>query len=367
MEKQSYISSRQIIVLLIMTRLPFSTAYYVALNAGKSIQDILYAVPVNFILNFIIAIPILMLLKKYPGKDIIELASNIIGKAAGIIVAVFYMFCFILLAVYMHATFQDFFVNAIIPESTYYDIAIPLLVVAFYGAVKGIEAIARFGSIVIIAYLIILSIIAISLIPHIDFNNLLPVFYNGPQYFWGAVLNGFNSNIQIVFLIFCAPFLKSGTKTGKLYAKWNVFAMLLFLGLEFLTVAVMGPFVAIQNYPLSTLAMQSRVGVFERIDAIDMISWILNIVLMVTFYVYFAAGCLMKVGLNKHKKLITFLIVAIIFAATDYASNFFVGVHTVTLNPYISVLTLTAMILVPFLILIADMIKRRVAGNEKAG
>ena len=53
MEKQSQISARQLIVLMIMLRLPFSTAYYIALNAGQSIQDILFAVPVNFVLNFI--------------------------------------------------------------------------------------------------------------------------------------------------------------------------------------------------------------------------------------------------------------------------------------------------------------------------
>jgi hypothetical protein len=143
--------------------------------------------------------------------------------------------------------------------------------------------------------------------------------------------------------------------------------MLLFFGLEFMTVAVMGPFGAIQNYPLSTLAMQSRVGVFERIDSIDMISWIMNAVLMITFYVYFAVGCLLKVGLNKHRKLIAFLTVSVVFAASKFISALFISLHAVAINPFVTALTLTAMILVPFLILIADLIKRRAAGNEKTG
>jgi spore germination protein (amino acid permease) len=366
MEKQSYISSRQLIVLLIMTKLTFSMSYYVSLSAGRSIQDVLLAVPVNFILNYIVAIPILILLKRHPGKDLVELAHNILGRAAGIFIAVFYMLCFVFLAIYLLATFHNYYVNFILPESMYYAIAIPLLIVAFYGAVKGIETIARFGSIVIILYLIIVAVIGLSLIPQINFDFLFPMLYNGPKVFLGAVLSGVNSNLQIVFLAFCAPFLKLGTKLGKIYTKWNVIAMLLFLMLEFLTVTVMGPFAAKQNFPLPELALLSQVGVFERLDAVDMISWILNTVLSVTFYVYIATVCLLKTGLNKHRKIITFLIVTVVFAVAYFVTPFFTVLHIITINPLMTVGTLTAIILLPFTILLADLIKGRVASNEKA-
>lgn len=365
MEKQSTISTWQLIVLLIMTRLPFSTAYYVSLSAGRSIQDVLFAVPVNFVLNFIVAIPILILLKRHPGKDLIECADIICGKAAGIIIAIFYMLCFVALSIYIKTIFQEFFVNNVIPEFSYYAIAIPLLIVAFYGAVKGIETIARFSGIVILFYLIILTIITISLVPSINYGYLFPAFYTGPKIFMNAVINGINSNIQIVLLAFCAPFLKAGTKLGKLYTKWNMLAMLLFFGLEFLSIVVLGPFAAKQYFPLIILSMQSRVGVFERIDAFDMISWILNTILMVTFFVYLATNCMLKAGLNKHRKLVAFLIVAVIFGLTQYLPQYFIALHGITLSPYVTVITLTAIILVPILILVTDLIKGRVASNEK--
>ena len=366
MEKQSQISARQLIVLMIMLRLPFSTAYYIALNAGQSIQDILFAVPVNFVLNFIVAIPVLILLKKHPGKDPVELANDVFGKAGGIVTGTFYMFCFILLAIYMMGNFQDFYVNAIIPESSYLAIALPMLFVALYGAVKGIEAIARFGSIVIMIYLIILSIITLSLLPRINFSYLFPAFYNGPGVFLNAVLSGYNQNFQIVFLLFCAPFLKSGTGTGKLFSKWNIISSLLYLALEFLTVTVMGPFAGRQKFPLSTLAMQSRLGVFERIETVDMISWILNAILIITVFIHFAVSCLLKMGLNKYRKPIAFLVAAAVFVTSMYVTNCFLPLHAFTLSPVTTLVTTVAVIFLPFLILMTDLIKRRVAGNEKA-
>ena len=94
------------------------------------------------------------------------------------------------------------------------------------------------------------------MIPLLNFNYLTPMLYDGPRVFLSAVLNGINSNLEILFLSFCAPFLKTGTKTGKLFTRWNIYSTLLILTVELLTVLVMGPFAAKQNYPLATLAIQ---------------------------------------------------------------------------------------------------------------
>jgi spore germination protein KB len=361
MEKQSYVSSRQIISVLIVTRLLFSTAYVTGLEAGTSVQDVLLAVPVNFIVNFIVAIPVLVLLGKNPGKDLTECASNSIGKAAGAVVGIFYMLVFLLIAVFTQATFQIYFVNSVIPNSHFLAIAIPMAVVCLYGAVKGIESISRFGGYVMITYAVILGVIFISLIPSINLGYLFPLLYNGPQIALKAFVSGFNSSMQILFLAFCAPYLRSGTNLTKLYAKWNVIAMLMFLFLEFLMVVVMGPFGAKQNFPLQMLATQSEIGVFERLDAVDMTSWILNTTLNTTFYIYLAVMCLTKMGLNGRRRLVTVIVVVIVFVATQFVSTNYDLLHKVTFTTPITILSIFAMLVVPLVLLIADAVKRRVA------
>lgn len=366
MEKQSYISSRQLIVLLIMTRLPFSTAFYASLHAGQDIQDIALSVPVNFILNFITAIPILLLMKRRPGKDLVECTENILGKAAAVVVAIFYLFCFLALAFYYQSTFRNFYVNNINTDSDYYAIVIPLLIVCVYGAIKGIESIARFGSLVIVFYLIILSIIAISLIPQYNPHYFLPLLYHGPKYFLGSVVNGLNSNFQILLFAFSAPFLKSGTKTGKLFSLWNVFASLLYLLLVLLTIFVLGPFAAKQNFPLYTLSVQSQLGVFERVDYVDMISFIINETLILMIFLYFCMMCLTKIGVNRHRKIVPMLSAVVLVLAGLYFSSRFELMQGITLSPYTTAFTIIAIIVIPLILLLADLIKRRVSDEKTA-
>jgi spore germination protein (amino acid permease) len=365
MEKQSFISNKQLIVLLILTRLPFSTAYIVGLNAGRSVQDILLAVPVNFVINFIVAIPLLMLIKRYPGKDPVECAINILGKPTGMIVALIYGLFFLATVVHMQAVFQNFFINTVIPDSNFNSVAIPMLfVVCFYGAVKGIETIVRFSSIGIVIYLVVVSMIIISLIPSIKLDYLSPQFYNGPGVFLKAIWAGFNSNPQILFLAFCIPFLKIGTKTGKLFMKWNIFAMVLFFLLEFVSITVMGPYGAKQNYPLSALSMLSQISVFERLDAIDMVSWILNAVIYTTFYIYLMSSCILKFGFNKHKKIVIFLCVVVIFFLSKLEDSVSTEIHDVYTNPILTGVTVFLLIVLPITLLLADVIKRRIVNEE---
>ncbi|MFT8888656.1 MAG: GerAB/ArcD/ProY family transporter [Ethanoligenens sp.] len=347
-----------------MTRLPFSTVYISGLQAGKSIQDILLAVPVNFLLNFIFAIPILVLLKRHPGKDLIECAKNIIGKPFSILVAIFYLLCFLYSATMIQSSFQVFFVNSVIPEIGYAAIAIPILLISFYGAVKGIESLMRFGGLVIAAYLIILVVLDASMIPSINLNFLFHQLYSGPQYFIKAVLNGVNTNIQIVFLAFCAPFLKLGTRIGKIFLKWNVIAMSLFLCLEFFIVTVLGPFGAKQITPLFTLPMQSQIIVFERLDMLDAVSWILNAILLTAFFIYLATTCFNKIGFRKRNRLTAFIVSAIIFASVYYLSSSRRFLDQITFSPYLTVVTIVAQIILPLIILMADVLKGRFTAYE---
>lgn len=347
-----------------MTRLPFSTIYISGLQAGMSVQDILLAVPVNFLLNFIFAIPILVLLKRHPGKDLIECARNIMGKPFSILIAVFYLLCFLYSATMIQSSFQVFFVNSVIPEIGYAAIAIPILLISFYGAVKGIESLMRFGGLVIAVYLIILIVLDASLIPSVNLDFLFPQLYSGPQYLLKAVLNGVNSNMQIVFLAFCAPYLKPGTRMGRIFSKWNVIAMLIFLGLEFFIVTVLGPFGAKQVTPLFTLSMQSKIGVFERLDMVDAVSWILNTVLLTAFFIYLAATCFNKMGFRRRNKLITFIVTAIIFASVYYFSSSRQFLDQITFSPYLTAVTVAAQIVLPLIILLADVLKGRFTAYE---
>lgn len=367
MEKQSYISNRQLIAMLVMTRIAFSTAYLPGLNAGMSVQDILLAVPANFLLNFIFAVPILVLLRRHPGKDPVEMTRNIIGRPAAALAAVLYMAGFLFQAFCYQSYFQEFYVNSLIPESGYLEIAVPLLIVCFLGSVKGVETIARFGGLAFLIYLIVVFTIGGSLAPSVDLNLLLPQFYSGPGIFLRAVIGGVNSNMQIVLLAFCAPYIKSGTSMGKIYARWNMIAMGFFLLLEFLVVTVMGSYGARQVFPLYTLSLQSKIDVFERLDSVDMIAWILETVFAITFYVYMTTMCLTKLGINGKRRLVNVGVLLALLAAGGLLMKYDYLLKGVAFSPYLTAYTLLSQILLPLLLLTADIVKERWVNQNEVG
>ena len=237
------------------------------------------------------------------------------------------------------------------------------IAVCVYGAVKGIEAIARFGSITAIFYVLIIIIISLSLLPLFHFSYVKPMFYNGPKNFVSFSLINFNVSIQIVLLAFLAPFKREGN-LGKTYFIWNILSVLFLFLLELSIVTVLGAFGAKQLYPLQTLAKLSKVGDFERLDSFDMISWFLNSVLTVTIYIYLAVVCLLKVGLNKYRKLISIICgIGIYFLANIISSNFNTIQKMISGVPFAGITTLFVAV-IPLIILAVDLLKERVLQND---
>ena len=363
MEKKSIISSPQIVMILFITRLLFSTTYQSVLNAGNSIQDLLLSLPIVFITNFIIAIPMLILLKRYPGHDPVECATTVAGRGAGIVVAIFYYVFFILNAIITTGNFENYFTISVISEVDSYAIGFLILVICIYGALKGIEAMARFNSIAAVIYILTTAVICISVISLVKLNYLKPMLFNGTKYLMGSIALNYNLSSQIVMLAFLAPFLQKGKSIGKTYAIWNVMSVIRVFVLEFNIVTVTGAFGAVHQQPLQLLATLSQISVFDRVDSIDMVSWILNSVITITIYLYLAVSCLLKIGLNKHRKMLAIISGAIIFFISPYLSRNFIDLQSVIVSGVTSLVVTLFTVFIPIIILIADVIKGRVAQN----
>jgi spore germination protein KB len=364
MSSKATVTSAQLISVLLILRLAFSINYIAGINPGSSIQDVLFAIPVIFVINLIIALPIFMLLKRHPGKDLIECSKQIFGNGIGFVICLIYFCFFIFISSLQLGTFQMYFNTCVTTQTNALTIAIPISFVCIYAAVKGIESIARFGVFVLIFYLIIVTTVFISTLPNVDLSYLKPIFYDGPKYFSQAVLVGVNSSPQILFIAMCVPFLKPGTKIIKTFITWNAIAMLLLFVLEFFVVTNMGPFASKQLFPLITLSLISKISVFERIDSFDMISWILNSTLNICIGLFAASQCLMRTSLRKWRRTaITVSSILIIIFGSLY-SNIYLQNLDIFNNPLFTAIIIILIIAVPLSILISDIVKGKVAENE---
>lgn len=367
MEKQSYLAPGQVIMSLVVVRLLFSTTHFISLQAGRSIQDVLPALPVAFLINLLAALPLLALLKHHRGKDPIECAINLYGRGAGIVTGLLY-FAFFALNNWMTQTmFQFYFSDNIISEMKLYGILLPLMLLAVYAVCRGVESIMRFGRIVFVVFAAVMLVLTATLIPEIRPSVgprfMLPLFFHGPGIFLKELMAQFNSGMQIINLAFFAPFFRSGVKLGRVYLRWNIIAYIMLAILFTLCVAVLGPFGANQFFPLQYLAAESTLSVFDRLDSLFSMSWMLNVVLEVAVNTYLQTQCIVRMGWNKHRVLLVFL-VGILNAVFVYVMVHGARlVYSITLNWYWLGFNVLVIIVLPLILLIGD---RRAKGGKTA-
>jgi spore germination protein KB len=364
MEKKSVISTGQLLCIMIMPRVAFSTAYFSALNAGRHIQAVLITSPIIFLLNFLVAVPMLLLLRRHPGKSFLECVSQVAGKAGTVVLALVYLFFFLLQGVGTLGNFQLFYLNGVIPDSKLYAIAIPLLIVCVYGAVRGIETIGRFSGIALFIYCVIVLLIILSLLGIMNTDYLFPLLFHDRGYIGQALLFRYNSNTQLLILASCTQFLKPGVKPGRVYAHWNIIAALMVFVIELVCVLVMGPFASKQIFPIYTLSEITQLGVFERMDAFHMVAWIMESVLTVTVYLYLALDALSKIGVRRFR-----VLSASLFAAMTAFFAYFVTTNNQQYLAYLgsalyACIVSALLFVIPLLILLVDIIKERVRGDE---
>lgn len=359
MEKASKISARQIIFIMVIVRVSFATTYFISLDAGNSIQDILLAVPALFISNFLVAIPCLILLRMHPGKSLTECCIQDLGKWGGSVIAILYALYFLWRGVQGLGGFQRFFINDIISDARPYQIIIPILIVCVYGAVKGIETIARFSTIVFAIYILVILMIVLTETGIIRLDYLVPLMANGPQYAVKAFVYGFNDNIEILFLAEAAQYLRKEVGVGRTYAWYNVISMVLLFAIEAMMVLVMGPFAGKQLFPLKTLSQFSVIGIFGRLDYFYMNAWILDSVLSVTFYLKLIVDVMTKLGLNGYIKIVAVISSLALGFGSPYISAKFIEMQRSANSPMSTFITLLFVFLLPLFILLVGWVKKK--------
>jgi spore germination protein KB len=365
MEKKSYISPLQIILMLFTTRLLFSSSYQSALKAGNNVQDLLLSIPFAFAANILVAIPILVLLARHPGHDPVECAIKIAGRGVGTVVAVIYFLFFGAIAALTLGNYENYFTTSVIPDVRVYIVGLYLILVCLYGVLKGIESIARFGGVVAVFYIIILLSISLSLLPLSDTGLLKPILYKGTKLFMQGIVMNFNLSYQVVILAFLAPFIRQGKSAVKTYFLYSLLAFLGLVSLEYAIVTVTGAFGAKQLYPLQLLSSLSHIGFLEELDAVDMVAWILNTVITVTLTTYLAVHCLLKIGLNKHRRIVSTLCCAAVFCFSTLISRDFYGLQMMMVSALAAMILIAAVVVIPLIILVVDLIKGRVVQNAK--
>lgn len=321
------------------------------------------------LLATIVAIPLVWIItsvtKMHQGLNFYEYVCKVLTKPIGILVCLFLTARLILLAAFNLRIFAEITQNFLLPTTPYFVIFAAILILAAYGASKGMEARARLAEVLLLVALIPLILVFAFSIAEIDFTNLLPMF-NTPLEDIGrsgySALFAFNG---IDMLLLISPFLARPKNLGP-SAKAVIATMGGFiLVITAITIARFGA-LNITHHTWPVLQMMDTASmpgaIIDRQGALIMTFWIISAYAIINAALFFSSLLLkdvVKAGKHSHYILFCLPIIAIIAALPNSLEDVYSHFNT-----YNNTFGVGAMVVLPIILLIIGKIRGGVK-NEK--
>ncbi|HYF90828.1 MAG TPA: GerAB/ArcD/ProY family transporter [Symbiobacteriaceae bacterium] len=214
------------------------------------------------------------LLVRFPGLSIAQISLKALGRVAGAVVGILYAAYFIWMGGVMLREFVAGFRVAVLPSTPVSVLAMGILVIGLYAAVKGPEVQARLAAYLIPGMAVLLAITVVGVWRLLDWRQLTPVFGYSLR---NTLLLSFpltSKHSEILVLGVLAPLLPTASVrrlglSALLAGYVGQVLFLLFLGSVF-------PFPAMSRlfYPMLELTRMIEVSEFiQRIEALFIFLW----------------------------------------------------------------------------------------------
>ncbi len=252
-----------------------------------------------FLFEILYCTVLIFTLKRTENRGIITVVkekNEIISR----ILAVIYTLAFIWFAGIGTARFELFISTVMFPNSELYFMIILLLGASVYASLKGLEAIGRAS--VILFFLLGISVIFIILSVTQEFRgeNLSPLFTEGLTPLLSFSFYVSVRAAELLTLHITAPDINGniGKTAIKFSAAFSVVSTVILIVLA----GVTGEFGNDQTFPLYTLTVIAKFGIFERLDDILTGVWVLCSFIQVSFLINTGMKALTQ-GFGKIRKI----------------------------------------------------------------
>lgn len=144
---------------------------------GRSAQqEIWLAIIIGAIEGVILALIFTTLVRRFPGKTIVEILEAVFGPFFGKAIAVIFLWYSFHLGSLVIGNFSDFFTTAIMPETPNVVFAALMVLVSAFAVGNGLEVITRCSLVLVPLIIFLLLINFVLQLNQLDFKNLLPLF-----------------------------------------------------------------------------------------------------------------------------------------------------------------------------------------------
>ncbi len=319
MEKRPCISVGQMFAMLFVSRMVVTMTYGTLLIGDSDIWDHLISAGISFILTFLLVLPIYKLFKMDNKMNVFDNLRDLMGKY-GYIFILIYVVYYLVVTLHTLTIFDNFISNAINPPISISLLSIFLLLSSCYGAYKGLEALSRTSTFIIVATVCSLIFLSISLFSSIETINFKPLMYNGYESVAEGTLYMISQSSCIVAMGLLLP-MACGSKLRGIII-WNIGVYLSFALVIMLVVGTMGDFADTQLFPVYTAASIGKFGSFRHLDSLYLGIWICGIFLKTSLFLLLASEGVKKIWGEKIRRRFILGFSVILSISTFFIGNF---------------------------------------------
>ena len=362
MLEDAKISPKQLILLIVISRMVITITFFPVLDSPPGNQDVWLALLLSIPIHLLLSVPIYLLWKRFPNQSFVEYSQTILGRAGKLIGLLYVLYFLHDVSMFLYR-WSAFLTTAIMPETPVLFILIFLLPFCAYAVLKGFEVIARFAKLfapfIFAGFIIIFLLLA----KDMDLKVFTPFLEKS---FLSILLGAFvvtlrTSEILIFAMLLPYVNIKKAKEVKLIFlSTFSIFTFLWIicvivvlstLGLDLPRVLQFSYFDAVRLVNIG--------GFIERIESIHLSMWLISGYLRVALYFYVIVIGLSQVfGLKSYKPLVlsilTILIPISLALQTNIADlNQFLNYH---IEPWYN---LFFIFFIPVILLLIAMIRKQ--------
>ncbi len=261
----SKINALQFFIMLFLSRIAIIfTVNSQSVGEGNFLDHILSSFLLMLTL-YLLVIPLAIMNRKYPEHSISSLAEVNLG-VFGKLIAILYIAYFVLINIISLSLFLTLVINTANPTASRWSIAAVLIIIAAFGAKKGIETVSRASICVFFLLMFGFLAIFIALVPYVKTKYMEPILIDGASHLirgFAYFLSRCSSLAEIAVFL---PLVCGRKRIG--FTVWNVGVPLVFGILLFFTVTCLGEYAYLQIFPVYTLSTLAEIIGIQRLDAL---------------------------------------------------------------------------------------------------
>ena len=219
---------------------------------GITQQDTWIVVILGFLASLLLLTMYMALLKRYPGKNLMEINEEVFGPILGRVFSLFYIFFFLSLASLNTRDVGNFATGFMLPETPIIFILIIFIIVCAYAVRSGVEILVRYGFVFTLMTAAVMIFNALFLLGNMNFNNFLPMLtLPVGKYIQGTHIIAIIPYGEILIFLMLASSVREEVKLGRFFfggLSIGALSMLLIVLRDIATLGGAAPYLALPSF-----------------------------------------------------------------------------------------------------------------------